>query len=440
MNIKEKLELAHWAVAESKKAGADDVAVDIGNSRDIEVSCREGKLEKLQESTQNGLNLSIYANHRYSSHSTNDLRRTTLPRFISEAVAMTKYLSEDEYRTLPDPKLYEGRNDIDLALADPDYDAVTSDERVKIAMELERATRSQSDKIISCTSGFSDSYSESVKVHSNGFEGSRRSTSFSCGVEVTVDDGKGGRPEDWEWKTVRFRRDIPETEVMAKVAADRALAKIGQEQLPSGVYDMLVENRTGGRILGALRSPMQASALQQKNSFLDGKLGEQIASDKLTWVDDPFIKSALGSRLYDGEGIATKRRVMIDKGVLKQFYIDNYYGRKLGMEPNSGAATNVVFELGTRSLDEMIAAMKRGVLVRTFIGGNNNSTTGDFSYGIMGHYVENGKIVSPVNEMNISGNSQELWKRLVEMGNDPYVYSSFQRPSMYFTDVEFSGA
>ncbi|MFH1686181.1 MAG: TldD/PmbA family protein [bacterium] len=440
MNNSKKLELARWVVAEAKKVGADDVAVDVYNSRDIEISCREAKLENLQESTQSALDLSIYADQRYTNHSTNDLRRETLSRFIAEAVAMTRYLSQDEYRALPDPKLYEGRKDIDLGLADPEYDSVTSDQRVKIAMQLEEAARSHSDKIISCTSGFADSYSESVKVHSNGFEGTRHVTSYACGVEVTVDDGQGGRPEDWDWRTVRFSRDIPQPDVLARSAVNRTLAKIGQEQLPSGVYDMIVENRSGGRLLGALQAPMRASALQQKSSFLDGKLGEQIASDKLTWIDDPFIKSGMGSRLYDGEGIATRRRVIVDKGVFKQFYIDNYYGRKLDMQPNSGATTNIVFELGERSLDEMVAGMERGILIRTFIGGNNNSTTGDFSYGVMGHYVEKGKLIRPISEMNISGNSLELWKRLVEMGNDPYTYSAWQTPSMYFQDVEFSGA
>jgi PmbA protein len=130
---------------------------------------------------------------------------------------------------------------------------------------------------------------------------------------------------------------------------------------------------------------------------------------------------------------------MIEKGILKSYYVDCYYGNKLGWEPTTGSISNMVFELGDKSLDELIAEMDRGILVTSFIGGNSNSTTGDFSYGIIGKYIENGKIVRPVNEMNISGNLTDLWNRLAAVGNDPYIYSSWRRPSMYFTDIHFSG-
>ncbi len=119
--------------------------------------------------------------------------------------------------------------------------------------------------------------------------------------------------------------------------------------------------------------------------------------------------------------------------------MDTYYGKKLGIEPNSGSSTNILLEQGGKSLDELIAGMKKGILVNSFLGGNSNPTTGDFSFGIVGQYVEDGKIVKPVNEMNITGNLNEIWKRLAEVGNDPYIYSSWQIPSLYFTDVQFSG-
>jgi len=439
MNIKERLELANWAVARAKKAGADDVAVNIVNQRDIEVEYRDNQLDKLKESTQNSLSLSIYANQRYSSHTTNDIKKETLSGFIAEAVAMTKYLSEDPYRLLPDPKYYAGQKDIDLELIDPTYSKVTSEKRVKIAKEIQDITLGLSDKIISCTAYYSDSSYDTVKVHSNGFEGTRQGTSFSSGVDVTVKDGDRGRPEDWDWRTVRFFKDLAAPEILAQTAVSRALDKIGQAKMASGTYDMVVENRAVGRILGSLTGPMRASSLQQKSSFLEGKLNQKIASDKLTVIDEPFIKAGLGSQIFDGEGMATKRRVMIDKGVLKSYYVDNYYGRKLGMEPTIASSTNTVFEYGTRSPEEMIKDIKKGFLITDFIGGNSNSTTGDFSFGIIGKYVENGIIIQPVNEMNISGNLVEFWNQLAEVGNDPYIYSSTRRPSLYFKDVQFSG-
>jgi PmbA protein len=130
---------------------------------------------------------------------------------------------------------------------------------------------------------------------------------------------------------------------------------------------------------------------------------------------------------------------MIDKGVLKSYYIDTYYGKKLGMEPTSGSSTNIVLDYGTKSLEEMVKEMKKGILITSFIGGNSNSTTGDFSFGIIGRYVEDGKIIKPVHEMNISGNFTDLLNQLVEVGNDPYIYSSLRLPSLHFKDVQFSG-
>ncbi len=439
MKKNDKLQLAKWAVSAAIKAGADQAAVDVSNSRDIETSVRDGQLDQLKESTQNSLSLTIYAANRYSSHSTNDIRKESLGKFISEAIAMTKYLTEDEFRTLPDPKYYEGRKDIDLGIVDSAYVDVTSEQRVQLARDLEEAARTRSDLVISCTSYYSDSTYGTAKVHSNGFEGVRDGTSFSAGAESTVKDGDKGRPSDWVWNTVRFLKDLPGSTEIGREATERALRKIGQEKIESGVYEMVVENRSASKLLGMMNSPMRARNLQQKNSFLDGKLGEKIASEKLTIIDDPHIIGGLGSRLYDGEGLTARKRTLIDKGVLKSYLIDCYYGKKLGLEPNGGSTSNVVFEYGNKSLDELVAVMTRGILVTGFIGGNSNDLTGDFSVGVIGLLVEDGKIIKPVNEMNLSGNLTELWNQLVEVGNDPYIYSSTRRPSFYFKDLSFSG-
>jgi PmbA protein len=125
--------------------------------------------------------------------------------------------------------------------------------------------------------------------------------------------------------------------------------------------------------------------------------------------------------------------------MLKSYFIDTYYGLKLGMEPNSGSTTNIIMEYGARSPMEMIKDIKKGIFVTGFIGGNSNSTTGDFSFGITGKYIEDGEIIKSVHEMNISGNLTDLWNQLVEVGNDPYMYSSLRRPSLRFTDIQFSG-
>ena len=439
MKAKERMDLALWAADQAKKKGAKDAAVGISNQREIEVEHRDGQVDKLKESVQSSLSLSVYVDGRYSAHSTNDLRKESLQGFIEEAVAMTRFLTEDPFRALPDPKYYEGRSDADLKVADGGYASLDSAGRVRMAKEVEEAARAVSDKIISATAGYGDSYAESVRVHTNGFAGERVSTMFSAGAEVSVRDPGGGLPEDWFYASVRRHGELPDAKTLGETAAARALAKIGQGKIASGKYDMLVENRSAPYVLSGLTGAMSGRALQQKSSFLDGMLGKGVAGELLTLIDDPFVPGGLASRHYDSDGISAKRRVMIEKGVLKSYYIDNYYGRKLGWEPTTGSHSNVTLELGSRPLSGCLGEVKKGILINSFLGGNNNSTTGDFSYGVMGMLIEEGKIVKPINEMNVSGNMKALWQRLAAVGNDPNPYSSWRVPSLLFTDVEFSG-
>ncbi len=438
MKKSDRLELAGWVVKQARKLGATEVAVNIAKSREIEVDLRERKLDTLKESTQNSLNLDLLVDGRYSGHSTNDLRQESLSPFIEEAVAMTRYLSEDPHRRLPDPKYYEGQARKKLKLFDASYDKLSSEKRVDMAREIEDAALAMGDQVITVSAGFQDNTFESTKVQSNGFEGERRGTSFSAGAEATVKDPGGGRPSDWDWRTVIHRKELGKLSDLGRRAVERANAKIGQGKMDSGTYDMIVENRTAGRILGGFYRAMTGSSLQRKSSFLEDMIGERVGSKLFHWVDDPFIPGAHGSRLFDGEGMATRKRIMVDEGVLKNYYIDNYYANKLGVEPTSGGTSNFLLGEGKRSLDEMVASMERGFLITQFIGGNSNPVTGDFSFGIVGGFVEGGKIVKPVNEMNISGNLKELFHKLVELGNDPYISSAWRQPSLRFEGIDFS--
>ena len=434
----DKLELAKWASDFALKQGASQTKVNVSNSRDVEVEVRDKKLEKLKETTQNSLSLNIYLDHKYSGHRTNDLRKESMERFIKEAVAATKYLSVDEFRELPDPKFYPTDKTKDLNLCDKQYEELDTDKRIKIAKALEESAVSQSDKIISATGGFSDSKYSSAMVLSNGFEGISEATYYSAGAEVTVKDNDA-RPEDWAYESNRFFKGLPDAKVLGEKAAQRALRKVGQKKIQSGKFDMLVENRVASRLIGTLIGPMSARSLQQKRSYLEGMIGKKIASDKFTVIDDPFILGAFGSRLYDGDGIASKKRVMIEKGVLKNYYIDSYYGKKLGLEPTSSGTSNLMFDYGKRSLEEMIKSIDKGILVTSFNGGNSNGTTGDFSFGIAGMLIEKGILTHPVYEMNITGNAKDFWNKLVEMGSDVYENSSWRRSSMLFEDIYFAG-
>ncbi len=439
MNGKERNDLAKWVTLQIKKNGAKQSSVVLSHRRKIEIEFRNGEIENLKESSRNMLGIDLYVDNKFSSHSTSNLNKENLKKFIEETVAITKYLSADKFRTLPDPDLYENRKTIDLKICDESYKNIETKHRIDLVKKIENAARQRTKKLISVTAGYTDTYSDTVIINSNGFSGERVSTNFLCGAEATVKDGEKGRPEDYYYSNTRLFKELPSPEFLGEKAVDLALRKIGQKKIKSGVYDMIVENRSVGRILSALFSPLSAVSIQQKRSFLGNKKGEIIASPKLTITDDPFIPGGLGSRLFDDEGISSVVRTIIKEGVLKNFFVDNYYGKKLGFIPNSGSTSNIVFKCGKKDPNEMIKSVNRGILVTSFIGGNSNPTTGDFSFGIMGLLVENGEITMPVNEMNITGNMLNLWDKLIETGNDPYPYSSWRTPSLHFKNIQFSG-
>jgi len=440
MNSKECFELAHWAIARARHFGAQDAAVNVSDQREIQVQFRDKNIEKLQEAKRHSLSISIYLRNRYSVQNTNNLGRDSLDKFIEEAVALTGYVSEDPFRQLPDPRYYSGQEKKDLDLRDPAYESVSSDERISLAQEAaDAAAAASGSRLVSITAGFSDTLWRSVKVHSNGFSGEQEGTNFSVYADPTLKDDEGKLVEEYAYGNCRFKSDLPGSRKIGAEAAERTLKRMGQKKINSEVMDMVVENRQAGQMVWPLTNPMSGSALQQKQSFLEGQLGKKIASERLTLIDDPFIPRGLGSRLFDDEGLTARRLVMIEKGVLKNYNIDNYYGRKLGMEPTTGNSSNLVFEYGEKSGEEIARGISRGILVTGFIGGNSNGTTGDFSFGISGYLIENGALIKPVYEMNISGNMKDLWNQLVQLGNDPHPYSSWRTPTLHFQGVQFSG-
>jgi PmbA protein len=276
-------------------------------------------------------------------------------------------------------------------------------------------------------------------VTSNGFEGERIDTSFWLSGSVTVKDEDGRRPEDGDMGGGRFVRDLGEPGPVGESSARRALARLGATKVESRVMSMVLDNRVGARLVGALLSSLSASAIQQRRSFLEGRGGETLGSPLLHVTDDPLLPKGFGSRHFDGEGISARPLPLFDAGVLKNFYVDTYYGKKLSMAPTTGSTSNLAWRLGEQTQSELIARAKEGIFVTGFLGGNSNGTTGDYSLGIQGFLIRGGAVAEPVAEMNISGNQMDLWKRLVGVGNDPYAYSPMRTPTLVFEDVSFAG-
>jgi PmbA protein len=202
---------------------------------------------------------------------------------------------------------------------------------------------------------------------------------------------------------------------------------------------MVLHPRAAGSIVGRLLGPLTGGSLQQGRSFWANLVDKEVVSPLLTIVDNPLLVRGLSSRPFDGEGISAKELPIIEKGVLKNYYIDTYYGKKLGLAPTTGSPSNRVLGLGEKDLDGLISDLPEGILITSWLGGNSDGATGDFSLGVRGHLIEDGQIGAPVSEMNVTGNLLTLFQALVAVGNDPWKYSPLKAPTLVFEDVNFSG-
>ncbi len=437
MNINEKYNIADLVVEHGLKKGADQISVSLYENRSTNIEIRDQKIDTLKESNQNGLSIDLYVDKKYSSHSTNRLKKEELLRFVEEAIASTRFLAEDEYRSLPDPDLYYKGGGPDLNVFDPSVDTLDAKKKIDLVTQALNEAYKKDERIISVISNYFDSIQNGIRVTSNGFRGDSKGTNMGMYVSVSVKSDTG-RPSDYWFENSVFFDRLKTTGIGQK-ALERTLQKIDPKKIASGKYKVIIENRTAGRIANPLYDALTGSSIYQKQSFLIGKQNKQVTSPILTINDDPLIPSAPGSRLFDNEGLAAVKRPVIENGVLRNYYIDNYYGRKLDMRPTSGSLSNVVFSSGERNAEEMIRSLKKGVFITGFIGGNCNGSTGDFSYGFEGFLIEDGQIVHPVNEMNISGNMNQFWFNLVELGSDLQENSTLRIPSLMFDDIDLSG-
>jgi PmbA protein len=432
--------LAKWSIDAAKNADADDCRVSISKDRFVEISYHDKKPESIKEASSKRLFVEIFVNGRYSGQETSDLREESLGKFISNAVATTRLLAEDPYRTLPDPSYYAGRADLDLDILDSSYEQFTPDNRHDLVKAIENSClETGGDKTISVNAFFQDGRNESVLMTSNGLEGSSESTYFVAGAQMAAKDEGDRRPSGYHYMIATHKEDLSEPEKIGAVAAQRTLDLLGGKKIKTEKLPIIIENRNVPRVAGGLLSAMYGSNIHQKRSFLADKKGTSIASSLFTVIDDPHLPRGLGSRLYDGEGLATKKRMIIENGVLNAFFVDWYYSQKLGWEPTTGSPSNLIIPPGKRSVEEIMRNLGRGILVTGFIGGNSNSTTGDFSVGIFGKLFDNGVPVQSVAEMNIAGNHLEFWGKLVEVANDPWTFSSSITPSLVIDDVVVSG-
>jgi PmbA protein len=354
-------------------------------------------------------------------------------------VELTRALQPDPHRHLPDPALYEGRSDADLASVDPGLAELTPDQRIERCSIMNARMRDK-PKVISATSSMYDGRYRVAAASSNGFEGAWEATSAALSGSVTMRDADDKRPEEGMGYHARALAELPDPDRIGDESLQRAQARLGTIKGPSMTATMVVERMAVGRLFAALLQPAGGRSVQQGRSFWVDKLGKPMISRRLVVFDDPLVVGGLGSRPFDDEGIAAKRLPIFEGGALQNYFLDTYYASKLGMKPTTSGMSNLVVSPGKTSRDAIIASVKKGVYVTSWLGGNSDSTSGDFSIGLRGFAIEKGKLGAPVGEMNVTGNIVQLFSRLEAVGNDPWTYSPLRCPTLAFGRVEFSGA
>ncbi len=434
------LQLAQQVVGRARELGAEEVSATVHAGSHVTIQRRGGKVEQATEASTRGLVVSVLADQRYTSNSTSDLRPEALDPFLKRCVEASRYLEPDPYRGQPDAaECGRGVSVEQLDQDDPAWVAQTAADRTARAVELEAALaqRSESD-VISSSCYVADGRSEVVRVLSNGFADRNAGAWFAQGGDMTLEEGDK-RPESAAYYAVRHLSDLPTAAFVADEIVARTRERLGAKAIASGAYPMLLANRCVGRLLGVLAGPMAGSALYDHRSCLEGKLGQRIGSSVLNLVDDPTLPRALGSRPWDGDCKHAAPRTLIEQGVLKQYNIGVYHGRKLECPPTSSGRSNWVLPAGDRSPLQIASELPAAIRVTGFLGGNSNAATGDFSFGIRGQLLEHGEPVQALSEMNVTGNVLQIFDQLVEAASDPWTFSSVHCPTLLFTDVQFSG-
>ena len=431
--------LAQWAMDYALKNGCQAAKLVLYSNSNASFELRDAKMDKLQQASESGLSISLYVDGKYGSYSTNRLDKKELESFIRNGIESTRYLAEDEARVLPDSSRYYKGGKPDLQLFDDKFYNLNPDDKVAIARAAAEEVLGKDERIISVGSSYSDGEEASYRLTSNGFEGESKSTWFSVSADVAVKGEGEARPSSYWYDSAMFYDKLIKSGIGTK-ALERVLKKLGQRKAASGKYTMIVDPMNAGQLLSPLLSALYGSALQQKSSFLLNKLNTKVGSDKLNLMDEPHLIEARGARYFDNEGVATERRPIFENGTLKTYFIDTYNSKKMGVEPTISSPSLLILQPGNKDLDGLVADVQKGILVTGFNGGNSNKSMGDFSYGIEGFLIENGKLVQPVNEMNVTGNMITLWSSLVAVGNDPRLSSSWRIPSLVFEGVDFSGS
>jgi PmbA protein len=445
-NPENGLDLLQDLVARACRAGADAADAVMVEGVSLSHARRLGKTEKLERSEGQDLGLRVLIGRRQAIASSSDRTKAALAELVERAVAMARTVPEDPFCGLAESDEI-ARDWPRLDMLDPEEPAVeVLIERARAAEEAALAVAG-----VSNSEGAEAGWGRSsvALVASNGFAGCYAGSSH--GISVAVLGGSGTAMErDYDFSSAVHAADLKDPAAIGRSAGERTVRRLNPRKMPTCRCPVVFEPRVARGFLSHLMGAIAGPAIARGTSFLKDRLHQRIFPEAITVIDDPHRPRGLRSKPFDGEGVANRRRALIDKGVLTSWILDLRSARQLGLQttghaargtssPPSPAATNLWIEPGTASPEELIADIKSGFYVTEMMGMGVNGVTGDYSRGAAGFWIDNGAIAFPVSEMTVAGNLKDMFLRLVA-ANDLEFKAGVDAPTLRIDDLTVAGA
>jgi PmbA protein len=453
-DLAELLSLGDTILRMARERGGADIVAEcvLRSGAELSAKVRKGEPELVEEAGTRSAGLRVIQNRRVASTSTSDLTDRGIDRFVADAIELVGLSQEDPFAGPADPKLLcDPGKQPDLDLYDPAGGSVDAAQAITTAREGEAAAFAFDPRITNSEGAtFGRNAGGVAIVLSSGFRATYKGSYQSLYVvPVTADEG-GKNRRGYHYIAKRHLADLDPPAEVGREAARRTLRKLGARTVPTCEVPVVFDPDAARSILGMLAGCVMGSSIWRKSSYLVGREGTRVASDLVTVVDDPLLPRAPGSRPFDGEGLASRRNVVVEKGILKTYLCDSYSARKLSRESTASAArgggagvgpstTNFVLQPGTDSNEAIIKGTGRGLYVNEMMGFGFNAVTGDFSRGASGFWIENGELTYPVSEVTISLNIDDLWKTLDAVGNDLDLRTSTASPTIRIARMTVAG-
>jgi PmbA protein len=448
--------LAADVVAQAMKAGATDAEAVAREGDEFSVNVRMGQVETLKESGSRGLGVRVFLGKRSASTSTSDLTPDGIRQLVDGAMALVKVTEEDAFSGLPETSEF-GALSSDLHLFDEDVYSLPGPERIEWARRAEAAALEADARITNSDGGsFDAATGRKALANSRGFHAGYRSSYAGVSVAPLAQDANGAMQRDGWWSSARRLADLDSPEAIGKEAARRTLRRLGARRVPTQRVPIVFAPEVARSLVGSLFEAASGDAIWRGASFLAGRLGALIASPSLTIIDDntmllPTGMGGFGTSPFDGEGLPSRRTVVVENGVLRNYLLNTYTARKLGMKSTHNASRglagapgigcgNLYLEPGTSTPDQIIADVPAGLYVTGLIGFGVNTVTGDYSRGATGLWIENGVLTHAVEEVTIAGNLAEMLRNVTAIGNDLEFRGAVASPTLRIDGMTIAGA